>query len=173
MYFHVSDAHLHVKSSPTRLRFMICRLALSDCLDLWPHSRSLSLPLFPLDGEWYQRGAPAFHVRINPVSDPTGRTIHVAPVREASVQYAGGLSATYYTLSADEKVTCSQRFQRHLQFLGRCVAALLRSSCDAGLIWRFSCVYYLSCNSCRKWKGHFGQIPALMDGHVMRPLTSV
>jgi hypothetical protein len=51
------------------------------------------------DGEWYQKGLPAFHVRINPISDQNGRTIHVAPTREPSVQYAGGLSATYYTLS--------------------------------------------------------------------------
>ena len=55
------------------------------------------------DGEWYQKGLPAFHVRINPISDPNGRTIHVAPIREPSVQYAGGLSATYYTLSPGDR----------------------------------------------------------------------
>jgi hypothetical protein len=53
------------------------------------------------DGEWYNRGLPAFHVRVNPITDTSSRTIHAALTREASLQFAGGLSATYYTLTAD------------------------------------------------------------------------
>jgi len=33
--------------------------------------------------------------------DTNGRTLHAAPRRAPSMQYAGGLSATYYTLAAD------------------------------------------------------------------------
>ena len=52
------------------------------------------------DREWFSQGLPAFHTRLNPLSALDGVTIHVAPEREASVQYAGGLTATYYTLES-------------------------------------------------------------------------
>ena len=50
---------------------------------------------------WIHSGLPEWHVRLSPLTDVYGRTKHVNPTRKASVQYAGGLSATYYSLTAD------------------------------------------------------------------------